>query len=306
MIPVYNEEKNIKEIYDRIIELFNSTLAKYSYEILFIDNYSTDLSRNIIMALASKDPGVKAIFNVRNFGWVRSSFYGLINTIGDAVIFLAADLQEPVELIPQFIVEWENGNKIVIGVKHKSRENRIKYILRTIYYKLITHIADIEQIEHFMGFGLYDKKFIEILRTLNDPMPYFRGIVSELGYKQKIIYYEQQKRYTGKSKLFSFYKNYDLAMLGITAYSKVVMRIATIAGFISSIFSLLVAIFYLVYKLLRWESFALGMAPVIIGVFFLGSLQLFFIGLLGEYILNINTKVTNRPLVIEESRINFD
>jgi glycosyltransferase involved in cell wall biosynthesis len=246
LIPVYNEENNIIEIYNRITALFNTELINYDHEILFIDNDSVDRSRFLIAELASKDKSVKAIFNARNFGWVRSSFYGLINTTGDAAIFLAADMQEPVEIIPRFISEWEKGTKIVIGVKYKSKENKVKYILRTMYYKIIKHIADVEQIEHFMGFGLYDNQFIAILKGLNDPMPYFRGIVSELGYRHKIIYYEQQKRYTGKSKIFSFLNNYDLAMLGITSYSKVVMRMATIGGFIFSIFSLLVSLFYFI------------------------------------------------------------
>jgi len=306
MIPVFNEETNITEIYRRIVDIFNSQLIKYKYEILFIDNDSTDHSREIIVQLAERDKAVKAIFNVRNFGWVRSSFYGLINTTGDAVVYLAADLQEPPELIPAFVAEWEKGTKIIIGVKNKSRESKIKYFIRTIYYKVIKYIAEIEHIEHFLGFGLYDRDFIMILKQLNDPMPYFRGIVSELGYKHKIIYYEQAERYTGKTKLFSFFKNYDLGMLGITSYSKVVLRLATMAGFAFSIVSFLIALIYFIYKLFYWDSFSLGMPVVITGVFFLGSLQLFFLGLLGEYVLNINTRVINRPLVIEEKRINFD
>jgi glycosyltransferase involved in cell wall biosynthesis len=304
LIPTYNEENNIVEIYNRIINIFATKLVSYKYELLFIDNDSLDDSRKIIADLALNDKGVKAIFNARNFGWVRSSYYGLINTTGDASVFLAADMQEPPELIPDFVAEWEQGAKIVIGIKNKSKENKMVYFFRTIYYKVIGKIAEIDQIEHFTGFGLYDKSFIDVLRDLNDPNPYLRGIVTELGYKHKRIYYEQETRKAGKSK-FNFLKLYDVAMLGITAHSKIGVRIVSILGFIFAAISLLIGLFYFVYKLIFWDSFMPGIAPVVIGVFFMGSLQLFFIGVIGEYVLNINTKVMNRPLVIEEQRINF-
>jgi glycosyltransferase involved in cell wall biosynthesis len=304
LIPICNEEGNIVEIYNRLITIFTTKLASYRYEILFVDNDSRDNSRKIILELASKDKNVKAIFNTRNFGWVRSSYYGLINTTGDASVFLAADMQEPPELIPNFVYEWEQGTKIVIGIKNKSKESKVLYFFRTIYYKFIERIAEIVHIEHFTGFGLYDKTFIDILRSLNDPNPYFRGIVSELGYKYKKIYYEQEVRKAGKSK-FNFLKIYDLAMLGITAHSKIGLRIIAMLGFILAIVSLLIGLFYFIYKLVFWDSFMPGIAPIVIGVFFMGSLQLFFMGVIGEYILNINTKVMNRPLVIEEQRINF-
>jgi glycosyltransferase involved in cell wall biosynthesis len=304
-VPIYNEENNIIEIYNHLKTVFNEQLTDYVYEILFIDNDSQDNSKRIIIDLAEKYKNVKAIFNAKNFGWIRSSFYGLINTDGDATVFMAGDMQEPPELIPNFVKAWEEGNNIVVGVKNKSQENKILYFVRTIYYRIIQHIADIDHIEHFTGFGLYDKKFIDILKNLNDPYPYLRGIVSELGFRHKKIFYEQSKRKFGKSK-FNFLRLYDVAMLGITSYSKIGMRIATMLGFGIAIISLLVALFYLVYKIVYWDSFISGIAPMVIGVFFMGSLQLFFIGLLGEYILNINTRVMNRPLVIEESRINFD
>jgi glycosyltransferase involved in cell wall biosynthesis len=305
LIPTFNEEDNIYEIYNRIVDIFTTKLISYKYELLFIDNDSRDNSRKNILELASKDENVKAIFNAQNFGWVRSAYYGLINTTGDASVFLAADMQEPPELIPAFVNEWEQGTRIVIGIKNKSKENKVIYFVRTLYYKLIKKIAEIEHIEHFTGFGLYDKNFIDILKRLNDPNPYLRGIVSELGYKHKKIYYEQEIRKSGKSK-FNFLNLYDLAMLGVTAYSKIGIRIISILGFILSFISLLVGLFYLIYKLIFWDSFIPGIAPIVIGIFFMGFLQLFFIGVLGEYILNINTRVMNRPLVIEERRINFE
>ncbi|GHT20186.1 glycosyl hydrolase [Bacteroidia bacterium] len=305
LIPTYNEEGNIPVAYNRITQVFKQQLPGYDYEILFIDNDSSDSSRQLIIQLAEDDKKVKAIFNAQNFGWMRSSVYGLINATGDAVVFLAADMQEPPELIPQFVSEWEQGYKIVIAIKNKSKESRLKYFLRSVYYKVIKHIADIDHIDHFTGFGLYDRKFIDVLKNLNDSMPYLRGIVSELGFKHKKVYFEQNERKIGKTK-FNFFSLYDLALLGITSYSKVGMRCATIIGFVASVLSLIIALYSLISKLLYWDSFALGMAATTIGVFLLGSLQLFFIGLLGEYILNINTRVMNRPLVIEEQRINFE
>jgi uncharacterized membrane protein len=214
-------------------------------------------------------------------------------------------MQEPPELILKFVSEWELGAKIVVGIKNRSQENRVLYYIRTIYYKIIKRIADIDHIEHFTGFGLYDKKFIDILRDLNDPNPYLRGIVSELGYKYKKIYFEQAKRISGKSK-FDFLKIYDIAMLGITAYSKIGLRLASIFGFLMAGISFFVGLFYLIYKLIFWNTFMTGIAPIVIGIFFMGSIQLFFIGIMGEYVLNINTKIMHRPLVIEEMRINFE
>jgi glycosyltransferase involved in cell wall biosynthesis len=308
VIPCFNEEDNINRIYDQIKHVFSHQLPNYKYDFLFIDNDSTDNTKQLLIELANNDKNVKVIFNTKNFGWIRSSVYGLINTnvdIGEAVIFLAADMQEPPEMIPHFVKEWENGYKIVIGIKNKSKENPLIYFFRTIYYRLIKYLAEIEHIDHFTGFGLYDYEFIEVLRKLNDPIPYLRGIVAELGYKHKKIYFEQEKRKAGKSK-FNFPRLYDFAMLGFTSYSKIGMRYATMLGFFFSIISFLIAIYTFIYKLINWDSYDVGIAAIVVGVFFLGSLQLFFIGLLGEYILNINTRVINRPLVVEESRINFD
>jgi glycosyltransferase involved in cell wall biosynthesis len=273
LIPTYNEGKNIVDLYNRIVDIFNTKMTNYEYEILFIDNDSQDNSRKIIAELAGKDKKVKAIFNVRNFGWIRSTYHGLINTTGDATVFLAADMQEPPALIVDFVYEWEQGAKIVVGVKNKSQENRFLYLIRTIYYNLIRKIAEIEHIEHFTGFGLYDKQFIDILRNLRDPYPYFRGIVAELGYKYKKVYYEQKKRKQGQSK-FNFFRLYDVAMLGVTSYSKIGLRVASIFGFISASISLLVGLFYLIYKLAFWDSFMPGVAPIVIGIFFMGSIQL--------------------------------
>jgi uncharacterized membrane protein len=228
----------------------------------------------------------------------------MCQTTGDCTIAMCADFQDPVELIPVFIHEWEKGYKIVSGIKTKSRENKLIRFLRTCYYKLIKKMSDVEQIEHFTGFGLYDRSFIEVLKNLHDPIPFFRGIVAELGYKRKDIEYEQQKRRAGKTKN-NWYTLYDAAMLSFTSYTKIGLRIATIVGFIIAGFTFIVALVYFIYKLLYWNTFSAGMAPLIIGVFFLGSLQLFFIGFIGEYVMSINTRIMNRPLVIEEERINF-
>lgn len=303
LIPTYNEQDNVIPLSEEIINIFSTSLTNYEYEIIFIDNDSKDNTRKNLLELCSKNKNIKAIFNAKNFG-SKSRFYGLCQTYGDCTITLCADFQEPTNLIVDFVREWENGYKIVIGIKNKSKENPIMYLIRTIYYKVIFRISTVEHIEHFTGFGLYDKSFIDVLRTLKDPLPYLRGIVAEFGYSIKKINYEQQKRKSGKSSN-NFYSLYDYAMLGITSYSKVVLRFATMFGFLFSILSFLSGIIYFIYKLVYWDRFAIGIGPLILGVFFIGSVQLFFIGLLGEYILNINLRVMNRPLVIEEKRINF-
>lgn len=305
LIPTYNEEKNVVPLSEEIINIFNNELNNYKYEIIFIDNYSNDNTRLNIIKLCKENKNIKAIFNAKNFGWTKSPYYGLLQMTGDCVIYMAADFQTPPKMIVDFVREWESGYKIVIGIKNKSKENPIMYFIRSIYYKLIKYISETEHIEQFMGFGLYDKEFINVLKNLDDCYPYFRGIVAELGYKIKKINYEQQKRKFGKSKS-NLYMLYDYAMLGIVSYSKIVMRLSTMIGFLFSFLSFLSGLIYFVYKIIYWELFYIGIAPLIIGVFFIGSVQLFFIGLLGEYILNINTRVMKRPLVIEEKRINFD
>lgn len=305
LIPTYNEEENVELMYQSLINLYNKQLKnKYNIEIIFIDNYSIDRTREKIEKLCHKDKRVKAIFNARNFGQIRSPFYGLLQTNGNCAIIIPADFQDPPEKIIDFIKEWENGYKIVIGKKIKSKENFLMFLIRSIYYNLMKKISETEQIKHFTGFGLYDKEFIKVLRKLEDPFPYLRGIVSELGFKRKEIEYVQQKRRAGKTKN-NWFSLYDVAMLGITSYSKIVLRLATFIGFIIAGISLLIALYYLIMKLIFWDRYPLGTAPIIISIYFLGAVQLFFIGLLGEYILNINIRIMKRPLVIEERRINF-
>lgn len=304
LIPTYNEEENVEPLSKEIVKLFENDLRDYNYEIVFIDNNSLDLTREKIEGLCEENRNIKAIFNARNFGQFNSPYYGLCQTTGDCTIGMCADFQDPINMIPKFINEWENGYKIVCGIKSTSKENKIMYFLRSCYYKAIKRMSDIEQIEHFTGFGLYDKSFIDVLRSLTDPSPFLRGIVAELGYKRKDVMYEQEKRKAGKTSN-NFYKLYDAAMLSFTSYTKIGLRLATFAGIILSGLSIIVALVYLILKLIYWSEFPIGMAPILIGVFFFGSIQLLFIGLVGEYIININTKIMNRPLVIEERRINF-
>jgi glycosyltransferase involved in cell wall biosynthesis len=305
MIPCYNEEDNVRQMASAVVHMMMADLSQYDYEILFIDNCSQDKTRQYLRELCAENKKIKAIFNAKNFGQFNSPFYGMCQTSGDCTIVLCCDFQDPVNLVPKFVHEWENGYKIVCGIKTTSKENKIMRFLRTCYYKLIRKMSSVEQIEHFTGFGLYDKEFIEILKKLDDPTPFLRGIVAELGYKRKDIPYEQQKRAAGKTHN-NWYTLYDAAMLSFTSYTKIGLRIATIAGFLCSAASLVIAIVYFIMKLIYWNRFTAGMTPILIGVFFMGSVQLFFIGLIGEYILNINQRVMRRPLVIEEERLNFD
>ena len=304
LIPTYNEEENVIPLYEAICGEFSSFLPDYDHEIVFIDNCSQDTTRDKIKQICSRDKKVKAIFNARNFGQLNSPFYGLQQTSGDCTILMCADFQDPVEMIHKFVEAWEIGHKIVIGIKTTSKENSFMYWLRSIYYKLVKKFSDIDQIEHFTGFGLYDKSFIDILRTLDDPTPFLRGIVAEFGYKRKDIPYEQKKRKAGKSHN-NFYSLYDLAMLSITSYTKIGLRFAVFSGVFIGLISTLIGLVYLVLKLIYWERFPAGTAPTLIGMLFLGAVQLFFIGFIGEYILTINQRIMKRPLVIEEKRINF-
>ena len=305
MIPCYNEEENVRAIYEAVRQQFVENLPQYDYEILFIDNKSQDQTRGIIRKICSEDKNVKAIFNCRNFGQFNSPYYAITQTSGECCITLCADFQDPPELIPQFVKEWENGYKLVIGVKTKSKESKIMYALRSLYYKAIKKMSDVQQIEHFTGFGLYDKSFVKTLRELDDPQPFIRGIVAELGPEYKEIEYTQPQRRAGKTHN-NFYSLYDAAMLSFTSYTKIGLRLAVFAGAILGMISFVIAMVYLILKLVFWDRFAAGMAPILIGVFFMGSIQLFFIGLLGEYIMNINSRVMKRPLVVEEERINFE
>ncbi len=305
LIPCYNEEENVVPISEAVIDIITRELPEYEYELVFIDNDSSDNTRPLLRKLCEGNPKIKAIFNARNFGQFNSPYYGILQVAGDCVISMVADFQDPVELIPKYVHEWEKGYKIVIGIKTSSRENPVMYWLRGCYYKLIRKLSDVEQIEHFTGSGLYDRQFIEVLRNLNDPTPFLRGIVAELGFRRKEIPYEQPKRRAGKTHN-NFYRLYDAAMLSFTSYTKAGLRLATFFGAFCSGVSVLVAFVYLIMKLMYWDRFPAGMAPLLIGMCFLGSVQIFFIGLVGEYIMSINTRVMHRPLVIEEERLNYD
>ena len=305
VVPCFNEEENVVPMADAIREEFKKNLSSYEYEIIFIDNDSKDNTRKLIRELCNSDKGIKGIFNAKNFGQFNSPYYGMLQSTGDATVLMAADFQDPVEMIPKYVAAWEEGYKIAIGIKKSSQENKIMYHLRSLYYKTIKKLSEVEQIEHFTGFGLYDKAFINVMRNLDDPVPFLRGIVAELGFRRKEIPYEQPQRRAGITSN-NLYRLYDAAMLSITAYTKVGLRLATFAGVILSGISMIIAIIYLILKLVYWDRFPAGMAPILICMLFLGSIQIFFIGLIGEYILTINQRVMKRPLVVEEERINFD
>jgi len=303
--PCYNEEGNVALLIETIGKIFEK-LPQYTYEHVLIDNCSTDSTPEILRTITANNKHVKVIFNERNFGWIRSPFYGLIQCHGDAVIYMVSDFQEPPELIPQFLEKWEEGFKIVIGIKQQSKENRFMFAVRKFFYNILAKASDGEPtIKNFTGFGLYDKKFISIIRDLDDQYPYLRGLVSELGFKRFEIPYVQPTRFAGKTSS-NFFRLYDVAILGLTNHSKLPLRLSVFAGFFSAILSLLVAIGYFIYKLIFWYDFSVGIAPMVIGVFFFSSVQLFFIGIIGEYIGAIHTQVRKRPLVIERERINFD
>lgn len=304
VIPTYNEELNIPYAYERVTKLFNEVLLEYQYKILFVDNGSKDGSRKIIRELASKDYHIQYIFYTKNFGFSKSTFYGLTQAEGDCAVLLFCDMQDPPELIEQFIQEWESGEKIVAGIKSKSKESKLVYFIRSVYYKVMSQISEVEHIEQFTGFGLYDRSVLDVLKQINDPLPYLRGIIAEIGPAHKKVYYEQVKRERGKTS-FSFIKLYDVAMLGITSYSKAVLRAATFIGAIVSVVSILVSVLTFILKIAHIVDYEAGMAAVLTGVFFFGGVQLFFLGLLGEYIYNINTRTMGHPLVVEFERYNI-
>ena len=305
MIPTYNEEENARPIYEAVRDEIRNNLPEYDYEILFIDNKSQDRTRNIIKEICAADKKVKAIFNTKNFGQFNSPYYGMLHTSGDCTITICADFQDPVELIPTFVHEWEKGYKIVIGRKTRSEENKLLYFLRGCYYKLIRKMSSVEMIEQFTGFGLYDKSFIQTLRDLKDPTPFIRGIVAELGPERKEIEYTQPQRRAGKTHN-NWYSLFDAAMLSFTSYTKVGMRVAEFVGFAIAALSFLVGMIYLLAKLVNWYGFTAGYAPTMIALFFMGGVQLAFMGFLGEYIMAMNARIMNRPLVVEEERLNFD
>jgi len=302
--PCYNEEENVAELYRQVKGQF-AFLSQYQYEHIFIDNCSSDKTVEILKQIAANDKNVKIIVNARNFGHIRSPYYGMLQAGGDCVISLVSDLQDPPEMIPKLLAKWEEGFRIVTCVKSKSKENPLMFMLRKLYYNILSRFSETEQIKNFTGFGLYDKKFMDVLRNdVDDPYPYFRGLVGELGFSMCELEYVQPKRKYGKTKN-NFYTLYDIGMLGLINHSKIPLRMASFVGFGVAILSLIVAIVYFVYKLIYWDSFAVGTAPLVIGLFFFSSVQLIFIGIIGEYIGAIHTQVRKRPLVIEKERVNF-
>ncbi len=305
MVPCYNEEENVIPLSEALIEMFAKDLPQYDYDITFIDNDSTDTTRVKLRQLCEGNKKIKAIFNAKSFGQFNSPYYGIINTDGDCTIPVCADFQDPIDVIPRLVAEWEKGYKIVCAVKSSSKESKIMYFLRTCYYKLIKKMSSVEQIEHFTGFGLYDKSFVQVMKDLKDPIPFLRGVVGELGFKRTEIEYTQAQRRAGKTHN-NFFTLYDAAMLSFTSYTKLGLRLATFVGGFFGLVSIIVGIVYLVLKLVYWNRFTAGMVPLILLVSILGSLQLIFIGLMGEYILSMNQRLMNRPLVVEEERLNFD
>jgi glycosyltransferase involved in cell wall biosynthesis len=299
----FNEAGNVEELVARVLKVM-AALPQYDYEQIIIDNASTDGTQEILRKLTAGNPRLKVILNARNFGHIRSPYHGMMQGSGDAVIFMASDLQEPPELIPDFVKKWEEGAKAVVGIKDSSDESPLFFAVRRFYYRLVEGLADVRTIQNFTGFGLYDRVIMEYCRGLKDPYPYFRGLIAEVGLPVERVSYHQPLRTRGFTKN-NLYTLYDMGMLGITNFSKVPLRLAAMLGFATALLSLLVAIGYLFYKLLFWQNFAVGTAPMVIGLFFFASVQLFFIGILGEYIGAIHTQVLNRPLVVEKERINF-
>lgn len=304
MTPCYNEEGNIRNIYNAVKEQFDK-MPQYTYEHIFIDNYSTDNSRKILRELAAEDSNVKVILNARNFGPNRSGSYGMLQGTGDALICIVCDLQDPPEMIPSFLQKWEEGYKVVLGQKTKSKENPLMFQVRKLYYKIMEKLSETEHLTNVTGYGLFDKEVLDMIKWMDDPDPYIRGLVTQLGYKWCLVEYTQQERTSEKSS-YNFNRYFDFAITGLTHVSKKPLRIVTLAGLIMSAISFAIAIIYLVFKLVHWYEFDMGTAPILIGVFLLGSVQLACLGVIGEYIGAILTKVTKRPMVVEEERINFD
>lgn len=304
-IPCWSEEKSVRQMYDRLVKVFQEKLPQYDYEIIYVDDCSPDNTRAEIRKLCQEDKKVKAVFNARNFGFNRNVFATMQYGCGDATFLIFGDLQDPPEELPAFVKEWEAGHMVVVGQKVKSHESKLMYSLRTLYYHLIGKLSDSTQIQHFNGFGLYDRTFIDVMRQIEDPNPYLKGLVSEFGMDTKILQYEQAESNRGKSG-FNFMKYYDVAMLGITSYTKILMRVATFLGALLGIVSICLAVFVLISKLLNWGAYPYGTAATLVGVFFIGAVQLFFMGILGEYVLSINTRSMKRPLVVVGEKINFE
>ena len=301
----FNEEENIEAFYREVKAILEADLSHYDHEIIVIDNASTDRTVEILRGLALRDPKLRVIVNNRNFGHIRSAYYALFQARGDAILMMASDLQDPPTLIPKMLAKWEEGFKVTLGQKNESEESPLFFLIRRTYYALVSRLSEVDLTQNVTGFGLYDREVIEKLREIGDPYPYFRGLICDLGYTQALIPFLQPLRRRGISKN-NFYTLWDMAMLGITNHSKIPLRLATFMGFGVGALSFLVALVYLVYKLMFWDSFQLGTAPIVFGIFFIGAVQLFFLGIVGEYIGSIHTQVLNRPLVIERERINFE
>lgn len=302
--PCFNEEANVFELYRRVKSVM-AGLKGYRYEHIFIDNASTDGTVAALKKVAEQDTNVRIIVNARNFGHVRSPLHGIFQACGDCVISMVADLQDPPEMIADMIREWEAGTFMVLGIKRASEENPLMFRVRKSYYRLVNRLSSIETFENFTGFGLYDRRVIDLVKAFDDPYPYFRGMIAEIGLPHKKMYYDQPARKRGITKN-NFYSLYDIGMLGIINHSKVPLRLATFAGFGGAMLSFLVALGYFLYKLMFWDRFSVGTAPLVIGMFFLGSIQLVFLGMLGEYVGSIHTQVQHRPLAVELERVNFE
>jgi len=301
--PCFNEEGNVEDLNTQIIQVM-SELPGYEFEHIYIDNASTDGTVPILRRLAATDSRVKVILNARNFGHIRSPFYGILQAHGDAVICMSSDLQDPPTLIKDFVKKWEEGFKAVLGVKTRSKETRLMFLLRRLYYRVLRKLSEVPLVENFTGFALYDQQVVRVLRRIDDPYPYIRGLIAEIGFETAKVEFVQPRRKRGITKN-NFYTLYDMAMVGFTSNTKIPLRLATILGFITAAVSFLIGLFYFVYKLIYWNSFTTGLAPLIVGLFFVGGVQLFFLGIVGEYIGAIYTQVRHRPLVIEKERINF-
>lgn len=304
LIPCYNEEANVGPMSNTIENLFVTELSSYDYELVFIDNDSKDSTRDKLRAICQRNKKIKAIFNIRNFGQNNSPYYGILQTTGDCTISMSCDFQDPPELIPKFVKAWEDGASIVCGIKSSSKENKIMYFFRSTYYSIFHKMSDIDSIDHFTGFGLYDKSFVEVMRKADDPMPFLRGIVAELGYNIQKIEFVQPKRRAGHTNN-NFKTLYSIAMRSFTNYTRLGIRTMSIISFCGAAICVLASIFYLVKKLTNWYAYDNGLIPVLLVVLLLGFCQLFFIGMLGEYLYTMNVRILHRPLVIESERINF-